>query len=85
MNGKAINAQLGHIASKWPSFFGPLQEVEAVMGVAWKLLWKLKIPSKEAFFLWTAARGHLPTIDLLQHRGMIRPNVPSLPAGGGKH
>lgn len=39
------------------------------------ILWSLKIPSKVVFFLWTAVRDCLPSIDTLQSRGMIFPNI----------
>lgn len=38
-------------------------------------IWRYRIPSKVAFIMWTAVRGHLPTIDLLQNRGMVIPNA----------
>lgn len=43
-------------------------------GVGWYRLWKLKIPSK-VIFLWITVRGRLSTVDLLQRRGMVLPNV----------
>lgn len=41
----------------------------------WKVIWKLKIPSKVVFFVWTACRERLPTLDFLQNRGMCIPNM----------
>lgn len=41
----------------------------------WLNIQKLKIPSKVAFFMWTIAKSHFPTIDFLQCRGMVIPNV----------
>lgn len=32
-------------------------------------------PSKVAFFVWTYLKGSLPTIDVLQHYGLIMSNV----------
>lgn len=43
-----------------------------------KIVWRLKIPSKMQFFVWTCRKEKLPTIDLLQRRGMILPNMCSL-------
>lgn len=44
----------------------------------WKAIWKSKTPSKVFFFLWTACRNRIPTIDLLGTRGMCLTNVCSL-------
>lgn len=44
----------------------------------WIDIWKLHLPSKIVFFLWLMLKGHLPTIDLLQKRGLIIPNIYSL-------
>ena len=35
-------------------------------GFPWKSIWKQKIPSKVAFFVWTAALGKCLTIDNLR-------------------
>lgn len=53
---------------------------QGVPSPVWRLVWKMKIPSNVFFFsfLWTACRERLPTIDLLQRRGMHLPNVCSL-------
>lgn len=32
-------------------------------------IWKSKVPSKVAIFLWVLYHGKTPTLDLLQHRG----------------
>lgn len=37
----------------------------------WKTLWKLKVPSKVSFFLWTAALGQILTIDNMRRRRII--------------
>uniref|UniRef100_A0A7N2LVS0 Reverse transcriptase zinc-binding domain-containing protein n=1 Tax=Quercus lobata TaxID=97700 RepID=A0A7N2LVS0_QUELO len=40
----------------------------ASFGFPWKRIWKLKIPSRVAFFVWTAALGKCLTIDNLRKR-----------------
>lgn len=47
------------------------QWLEVDPDLFWNIQWHLKVPSKVVFFLWTTARGRLPTIDLLQHKGII--------------
>uniref|UniRef100_A0A2N9FZS4 Reverse transcriptase zinc-binding domain-containing protein n=1 Tax=Fagus sylvatica TaxID=28930 RepID=A0A2N9FZS4_FAGSY len=37
----------------------------------WKCVWKAKVPSRVAFFSWTAALGKILTIDNLRKRGLI--------------
>lgn len=32
----------------------------------WTNIWKLHLPSKVVFFVWTMIKGRIPTIDLLQ-------------------
>lgn len=49
--------------------------MEAEMEGIWATIWKLPLPSKVTFFIWMAVKGHLPTIDLLQHRDMLIPNA----------
>ena len=41
------------------------------IGFPWKRIWKAHVPSKVAFFVWTAAIGNIQTIDNLRKRGMI--------------
>lgn len=31
----------------------------------WSIIWKMPIPFKVIFFLWTIVKGRLPTMDLL--------------------
>uniref|UniRef100_A0A7N2L766 Reverse transcriptase zinc-binding domain-containing protein n=1 Tax=Quercus lobata TaxID=97700 RepID=A0A7N2L766_QUELO len=40
----------------------------AFFGFPWKSIWKQKIPSRVAFFVWTAALGKCLTIDNLRKR-----------------
>lgn len=47
----------------------------AEMDGIWTHIWKIHIPSKVVFFLWAAIKERLPTINLLQWRGMIIPNA----------
>lgn len=44
----------------------------------WDGIWKIGMPSTVLFFMWTALKNRIPTIDLLQKRGLILPNVSSL-------
>jgi hypothetical protein len=37
----------------------------------WKDIWRTKAPPRVAFFVWTATRSKIPTIDNLHRRGMI--------------
>lgn len=37
----------------------------------WKTIWKLKMPTKVSFFLWTAALGRILTIDNLRRRQVV--------------
>ena len=41
------------------------------MSFPWKLVWRLKVPSRVAFFSWTAALGKMLSIDNLQKRRVI--------------
>ena len=36
----------------------------------WKGIWKVKIPKRVAFFMWTAAHGQILTLDNLMLRGL---------------
>ena len=40
----------------------------AFFGFPWKSIWKQKIPSRVAFFVWTVALGKCLTIDNLRKR-----------------
>jgi len=40
----------------------------------WKSIWKVKAPPHIAFFLWTAAKGRIITIDNLRRRGFSLAN-----------
>ncbi|KAF5465994.1 hypothetical protein F2P56_015953, partial [Juglans regia] len=40
-------------------------------GFPWRRIWKVHVPSKVAFFVWTAAIGNIQTIDNLRKHGMI--------------
>jgi hypothetical protein len=42
-----------------------------VQTFSWKVVWKLKNPSKVSFFLWTAALGKVLTTDNLRKRQLI--------------
>ena len=35
----------------------------------WKGIWKVKVPKRKAFFMWTATRGQILTLDNLMLRG----------------
>lgn len=47
----------------------------------WAGIWKLKAHSKVLFFIWTALNARIPTLDFLQKRGFILPNVCPLRQG----
>ena len=36
---------------------------------SWKGIWKVKVPKRVAFFMWTAAHGQILTLDNLMLRG----------------
>ena len=36
----------------------------------WKGIWKVKVPKRVAFFMWTAAHGQILTLDNLMLRGL---------------
>ena len=40
----------------------------------WKGIWKVKVPKRVAFFLWTAAHGRILTLDNLMLRGLSLSN-----------
>lgn len=54
--------------------FGPQVEVS----FPWRSTWALKAPSKVMFFVWTAIKGGILTLDNFQNRGFSFPNVCSL-------
>ena len=37
----------------------------------WKGIWKVKVPLKVSFFVWTASLGKILTLDNLRKRGLI--------------
>jgi hypothetical protein len=37
----------------------------------WKSIWKVKVPLRVSFFVWTAALGRILTLDYLRKRGLI--------------
>lgn len=41
------------------------------MSFPWKLVWRLKVPSRVAFFSCTTALGNMLSIDNFQKRGII--------------
>lgn len=41
----------------------------------WEDTWKIRTPSKVLFFVWTVIKNHIPTLDFLQKRGLILPNM----------
>jgi hypothetical protein len=53
--------------------------VEALRGVAssdfpWNQVWRVKVPLKVAFFMWTVGWGNILTLDDLSKRGMVLVN-----------
>jgi hypothetical protein len=40
----------------------------------WESIWKVKAPPRIAFFLWTAAKGRILTVDNLRRRGFSLAN-----------
>ena len=50
------------------SFYHKIQNV-APSTFPWKGIWKVKVPKRVAFFMWTATRGQILTLDNLMHHG----------------
>lgn len=46
---------------------------------AWRHISESIVPSKVQFFVWTAMRGHISTVNKLRKRGNVLPNVSSMP------
>ena len=42
-----------------------------VLSFPWKPLWKLKVPTKVSFFIWTTAFGKILTVDNLRRRQVV--------------
>ena len=69
-------------------FFGVLMEVGSLMfglfyykirnvtlpTFPWKGIWKVKVPKRVAFFMWTTTHGQILTLDNLMLRGRILAN-----------
>jgi hypothetical protein len=57
------------------SFFGvlsiSLDRYEAGCSFPWKGIWKVKVPRRVSFFVWTASLGKILTLDNLRKRGLI--------------
>jgi hypothetical protein len=58
------------------SFFGVLSPVSDRYEVGcssfpWKGIWKVKVPFRVSFFIWTASLGKILTLDNLRKRGLI--------------
>jgi hypothetical protein len=58
------------------SFFGvlsiSLERYEAgCSSFPWKGIWKVKVPRRVSFFVWTAFLGKILTLDNLRKRGLI--------------
>ena len=50
----------------------------------WKSIWKVKVPVKVSFFVWTAALGRILTVDNLRKRGLIVVDWCSMRKRGGE-
>ena len=50
------------------SFYHKIQNA-APSTFPWKGIWKVKVPKRVAFFMWTAAHGQIFTLDNLMLRG----------------
>ena len=50
------------------SFYHKIRDVSP-SNFPWKGIWKVKIPKRVAFFMWTVAHGQILTLDNLMLRG----------------
>jgi hypothetical protein len=48
-----------------------LDRYEAGCSFPWKGIWKVKVPRRVSFFVWTASLGKILTLDNLRKRGLI--------------
>ena len=55
------------------SFYHKIQNV-TLSTFPWKGIWKVKVPKKVAFFMWTIAHGQILTLDNLMLRGRTLAN-----------
>ena len=55
------------------SFYHKIQNV-TLSTFPWKGIWKVKVPKKVAFFMWTTAHGQILTLDNLMLRGRTLEN-----------
>jgi hypothetical protein len=55
------------------SFYNTLQSGESSF-FPWKRVWKVKAPSRIAFFTWTVALGKILTIDNVRRQGLTLVN-----------
>jgi hypothetical protein len=51
-------------------FFHELS-ILGVSSLTWSSIWKVKVPLRVSFFVWTAALGKILTLDNLRKRGLI--------------
>ena len=60
-----------HASFEVSSFYSALSQL-ATSHFPWRLVWKAKVPSRVAFFIWTASLGKILTTDnLRRHRVII--------------
>jgi hypothetical protein len=54
------------VKSYYKVLFSPIHS-----SFSWKSIWKVKVPSRVAFFVWTATLGKILTSDNLHKRNII--------------
>jgi hypothetical protein len=59
-----------HASFEVSSFYSALSQ-PATSQFPWRLVWKAKVPSRVAFFIWTASLGKILTTDNLRKRRVI--------------
>uniref|UniRef100_A0A2N9HDV0 Reverse transcriptase zinc-binding domain-containing protein n=1 Tax=Fagus sylvatica TaxID=28930 RepID=A0A2N9HDV0_FAGSY len=59
-----------HASFEVSSFYSALSQ-PATSQFPWRLMWKAKVPSRVAFFIWTASLGKILTTDNLRKRRVI--------------
>jgi hypothetical protein len=59
-----------HASFEVSSFYSALTQ-SATSQFPWRLVWKAKVPSRVAFFIWTASLGKILTTDNLRRRRVI--------------
>ena len=67
-----IGVLMGMVSLKFGPFM--IRSMVPLSSFPWKEIWKVNIPKRVAFFMWTATHGWILTLDNLMLRGLSLAN-----------